>query len=305
MTTRLLLLIAGFLAAVPAQAEILLVGPGRPYGLPSEAIKVAKSGDVVRIDPGTYPDCAYVMAPNITIEGTREDTILRGKTCGQKGIIVAVGDNVTIRNLTLMGALSTSKNGAGIRAEGTNLTVHRVRFFDNENGILANPNPASRIAISESTFERNGKCDPECAHGIYIHRIAALRVENSLFRDQRVGHHIKSRAAMTEIIGNTIADGTTGTASSLIDIPNGGTTLIAGNTLQKGPHSANATIAIAFGAEGGVPASSSVRITANHFSNDGGTNVAFVRNFSTVAVRLDTNVLTGAVTPLLGPGALD
>ena len=37
-----------------------------------------------------------------------------------------------------------------------------------------------------------------------------------------VGHHIKSRALKTMVMGNTIEDGPDGTASYEVDAPNGG-----------------------------------------------------------------------------------
>ena len=45
-----------------------------------------------------------------------------------------------------------------IRQEGRNLTIERVRFIDNENGILGGPSPDSTVIIRNSVFERNGVC---------------------------------------------------------------------------------------------------------------------------------------------------
>lgn len=285
-------------------ATSVLVGPQRLYKMPSEAAKVARAGDTVRIDPGTYVDCAYWSAPNLIIEGAGDGVVIRDKSCGDKGIFVITADNVTVRNLTLAGAAGPSKNNAGIRLEGSGLTVNGVRFLDNENGILANANPTSQITISNSLFERNGKCEPECAHGIYVNRVDRLRVTNSTFRDQRIGHHIKSRARNTEITACTIDDGPTGTASYLIDIPNGGSVNIVNNVLHKGPLSENRAIAIAVGAEGGSPDTAHFRIAGNRFFSDTPGTVAFVRNFTTVPARIERNALTGNVTPLVGPGTV-
>ena len=99
-----------------------------------------------------------------------------------------------------------------------NLTVEGSRFRDNENGILSGPSPRSRIVIRNSVFTGNGKCDPECAHGIYIGAIDSLGVAGCTFLQQNEGHHIKSRALHTEIVGNTIKDGPAGTASFAVDV---------------------------------------------------------------------------------------
>lgn len=282
----------------------LLVGPQRAHKLPSDAAKAARAGDTIRIDPGTYVDCAYWSAPNLIIEGAGgpSSVVIRDKSCGDKGIFVITADNVTVRNLTLAGATGPSKNNAGIRLEGSSLTVHSVRFLDNENGILANSSPTSQITVDNSLFERNGKCEPECAHGIYVNRVDRLRVTNSTFRDQRVGHHIKSRARNTEVTACTIDDGETGTASYLIDIPNGGSVNIVNNTLHKGKLSQNRGTAIAVGAEGGFPETAHFRVAGNRFISDMSDSVAFVRNFTTVPARIERNTLTGNVVPLAGPG---
>lgn len=294
-------------AASPGQAQpaaSLLVGPQRLYKLPSDAAKAARPGDTIRIDPGTYVDCAYWSASNLIIEGAGDGVVIRDKSCGDKGIFVITADNVTVRNLTLAGAAGPSKNNAGIRLEGSSLTVHSVRFLDNENGILANSNPTSQITIDNSLFERNGKCEPECAHGIYANRIERLRITNSTFRDQRVGHHIKSRARNTEVTACTIADGETGTASYLIDIPNGGSVNIVNNTLHKGKLSQNRGTAIAVGAEGNFPDTAHFRIAGNRFRNDMTDTVTFVRNYTTVPARIERNALPGNVVPLVGPGTV-
>ena len=38
--------------------NILTVGPDKTYALPSEAARAAKQGDIIRIFPGLYTDCA-------------------------------------------------------------------------------------------------------------------------------------------------------------------------------------------------------------------------------------------------------
>jgi hypothetical protein len=76
---------------------------------------------------------------------------------------------VTVRGVTLRGARSENANGAGIRGEGVNLTVERVRFLDNEHGILLAGVPRGALLVRDSSFIGHGSCEPACAHGI-IHR---------------------------------------------------------------------------------------------------------------------------------------
>ena len=205
-----------------------------------------------------------------------------------------------MRNITFTAAHASSHNGSGIRAEGVNLTVEASRFIDNEDGILAGDNAGSTIVIRDSYFSGNGNCIAACAHGIYANHIALLRVENSQFLEQHVGHHIKSRAARTEILNNSVRDGAKGSASYLVDLPNGGSALISGNRLEKGALSQNTQVAIAIGAEGERPENPAGEfvIEDNIFSNRTGMKTAFVKNYTSSPVRLGNNRFSGAVTPL-------
>ena len=292
------------LAAVPAMAATLVVGPGQTYKLPSQAIAAAKPGDTVQILPGDYVDCAVVRQNDITIEGkgAAKAVIMSDKTCAGKGILVTDGNNITVRNMTLTRAAVPDRNGAGIRAEGGNLTVDGVRFINNENGILSNDGPTATIVIRNSYFDRNGVCYRYCAHGIYIGNIKKLVVEHSVFFDTHQAHNIKSRAADTQVIGCTIEDGPNGTSSYLIDIPNGGSVLIEGNTMEKGPKSENHTTAIMIGEEGVTHISRRFTIKDNTFTNDMPYPTYFVDNITRGEAILTGNKFKGRVTPLAGLG---
>ena len=133
------------LCAFPAAARILEVGLTRALTQPSQAAALADSGDFVRIDPGIYADCAVWRTSRLVIEATGPGVVLAGKTCLEMGIFIIAANDVTIRGITFAGARVIWHNGAGIRAEGRNLTVEHSRFLDNENGILAG-GPGQRAA---------------------------------------------------------------------------------------------------------------------------------------------------------------
>jgi hypothetical protein len=298
-----LLLALAPLAAPPAAARTLEVGENREFKMPSEAIRVAKDGDRVVIDPGEYFDCAVVFQSKITIEGAKPDgsTVLTDKPCQGKALLVTTGNDITLRNLTLQRARVPDMNGAGIRAEGINLTIERVKFINNQNGILAAPNPTSTITVRESEFLRNGYCSP-CAHGIYVNALTLLRVERSLFADTRQAHHIKSRASRTEIIGVETRDGDSGTASYHIDIPNGGSLVVRDSTMQKGPKAENRTTAIMIGAEGVSQPTREIIIENNTMINTGSYQTFMVVNLTATEAMLKNNRLTGRIQPLRGDG---
>jgi hypothetical protein len=285
-----------------AQARTLEVGANKEFKMPSEAAAKAEDGDRITIAPGEYFDCAIWKKKNLTIEGTGPGVIITDKICQGKALFVVQGANTTIRNLTLTRARVPDMNGAGIRMEGANMTVDHVRFINNQDGILT-ANTGGSLTVLDSEFDRNGVCAPTCAHGIYANKLDLVHVERSKFTDTRQGHHIKSRAARTEVIDSNIADGTEGTASYLIDIPNGGDVLIRGNTMQKGPMAENHSAAIVIGAEGVNNRTNEIRVENNTFSNTGSYSTLFVRNLTATEAELKGNKLSGQVKALQGDGS--
>jgi nitrous oxidase accessory protein NosD len=287
-----------------ASAATLTVGPDQQFKLPSEAARATKTGDVVRIAPGTYRDCSVWWADKLTIEGS--GAVITGNVCGYKALFVISGNDTTIRGITFTGATSPAGNGAGIRAEGTNLTIEDATFTDNQDGVLAGEDADSTITIRNSTFDGNGACEPNmgCAHGVYVGHIALLHIEHSRFTDTKVGHHIKSRAWRTEIVDNHIEDGPQGTSSYLVDLPEGGSLELRDNTLEKGPLSQNHLAAVSIGEEKLLVPVKQLLLSGNVFTNDG-RDTYFLRNETPVPAILSGNEFKGhKVTPLHGSGVL-
>jgi len=286
-----------------AQARTLEVGEGKTYKMPSLAAAAARDGDVVKIYPGEYFDCAVWQANKLVVEGVgpADKVVITDKACNGKALFITTGADVTIRNLTLTRARVADANGAGIRGEGEMLLVEGVRFINDQNGILTGFD-GSTVIVRDSVFERNGTCEQACSHGIYVGHSKLLRVEHSRFSDTRQGHHIKSRAERTEIIGNTITDGPEGTASYLIDIPNGGSAVIRDNTMEKGPLAENRSTAISIGAEGVTQPTRELLVENNSFRNAGSYDTMFVSNFTATEAVLRGNRVSGRAKPLKGDG---
>jgi hypothetical protein len=290
----------------PAEAKTLEVGPNKPYKMPSEAIAAAADGDRVVIAPGEYFDCAVVRPNNLVIEGSDPagTAVMTDKACQGKALLVTTGSGIVVRNLTLTRVRVPDGNGAGIRAEGASLTVERVHFINNQDGILTGAPEGSTLTVRDSEFIRNGACEGACSHGIYAGHIALLRVERSRFFETRHAHHIKSRAARTEVIDCDISDGADGTSSYLVEIPNGGSVVVRGSKMQKGPQSENHTAAIMIGAEGVTQMTREISIVGNSFRNDGSYPTAFVQNLTATEAELRDNRLSGTVKPLVGDGSV-
>jgi hypothetical protein len=315
----LLTLILGLAGPAPAPAQPALVrppptgmslkvGPAERFTRPSEAAANAREGDTVLIAPGQYTDCAIWRTPGVTIAAAPGGpVVISGPICGGKALFVIAAPRITITGLTFRGAGSPEGNGAGIRAEGGDLTIRRSRFEGNENGILAASTPAATMLIEDSVFIGNGALLPghACAHGIYVNALARLTIRRSRFEGTRVCHHVKSRAARTEVLDSQILDTPEGNASYLIDVPNGGDLLVRGNTLRKGPRSGNWGTTIAIGLEGVTLPTNSLRVEGNRFENLLAGSTVFVRNRSATPAELVGNTLSGTVVPLEGPGAVE
>jgi hypothetical protein len=288
-----------------AAAYTLLVGPGRPFLTPSAAARVAMDGDTIKITPvpGGYYDCAIWSANHLIIEGEGQGAVLTDMTCQGKAIFVVVGNDTTIRNLTFARARVPSFNGAGIRAEGTNLRVENSRFINNESGILAASAPDSTITIVGSEFIQNGKCySNHCTSGVTTGDLAALNISRSIFSETKGGGHISSGALSTELADNQIADGEAGTAAYLVELPNGGSLVMRNNRLTKGLHSSNPGIAIKVMAGFGAQPVRTLLFEHNSLRTDGNKKVVFVFNWSRTRAKLNDNTYYGAVKPSSSDG---
>lgn len=252
-----------------AHAATLRVGPQHALKLPSQAARIAQDGDTVEIEAGDYRrDAAVWRANNLTLRGVNGMARLfsDGATVEGKGIWVIKGANTVVEGIGFFDARVPDRNGAGIRLEGANLTVRRCLFRDNENGILAGANRASEVLVEDSEFDRNGHGDGY-SHNLYIGAIARFTLRDSVSRQARAGHQVKSRAAISVIANNRIEDGPGGRSSYLVDLPSGGDAEVTGNTLHQGPLAENFTM-LAYGAENLPHAVNRLRVSGNTFIND-------------------------------------
>jgi hypothetical protein len=195
------------------------------------------------------------------------------------------------------------KNGAGIRQEGTNLTVLRCSFHDSQEGILTGANPSSRIRIEASVFDANGYGDGY-SHNMYIGHVGCFEIVGCWTHRARVGHNIKSRADTNRILYNRISNEADGTASRDIDLPNGGWTLILGNVLQHGPATQNSNMC-GYGMEGLSNPSHDMTVACNTFVTQRSAG-AFVQlpATGTDTLRLLDNLFVGAASALTGSAAV-
>jgi hypothetical protein len=263
------MLLLGLILAVLSNVgtRTIQVGPGEKYEKPCQAFKDAQDGDTIEIDAtGKYNgDVCRISANNLTIRGIhgRARIDAAGQEAEGKAIWVVDGNDIVIENIEFSGCKVPDLNGAGIRQEGTNLTVRACCFHDNENGILSGRNPASEILVESTEFARNGHGDGY-SHNIYIGNIRKFTARFCYSHEARGGHLVKSRAAENHILYNRLTD--EGESSYKLDLPNGGLAHVIGNVFQQSPTTSNSTV-LAFGEEGPLPASRLLVIN-NTFVND-------------------------------------
>jgi hypothetical protein len=279
---------------------VLSVGPGKAYATPCAAFAVAKDGSIIEIDAaGSYVgDVCGITRNNLTIRGIngRPKIDANGKNAMGKGSWVVSGSNTTIDNIEMYGAGVPDKNGAAIRLDGKHLTLRGSFLHDNENGILTNNDGVSNVVIEHTEFANNGYGDGY-SHNLYVGHVASLVFRFNYSHDAKVGHNLKSRAALNTIAYNRFSSEGSGTPSYEIDLPDAGTAYVLGNVIQQPANNRNPSL-LSFGAESTNNGEQKLYVVNNTFLNDNATQGTFISLGSGVTrpVLIQNNVFAGAGT---------
>jgi len=277
-------------------AKTWLVGPDFQLKSPSQAIKLAKDGDIIKIMAGLYEnDYARITQNDIMLIGVNGFAHLKssGPVPGGKAIWTIDGKNVHIQNIEFSGAKVPDKNGAGVRLQNGSLTIENCYFHGNEMGLMTSGNSDINLYIYNSEFSNNRQdyaVTGRLSHNIYVGNISRFVMENSISRGAQYGHTIKSRAKNTLLRGNRIFDEGEISASYLIDLPNGGRAVIENNYLYKNKGAQNNAL-ISYGTEGMKYKENKLSIRLNTAINEAGKAV-LLRNRSNSEVILVGNTLT-------------
>jgi len=232
-------------------AATLSVGSGKVYTTPCRAFAAAANGDIVEIDAaGSYSgDVCGIYASNLTIRGVngRPKIDANGKNAMGKGIWVVNGAGTVVENVKMFGAKVIDRNGAAIRLDGRDLTLRRVYFHDNENGLLTSNDGVSNIVIENSEFGYNGYGDGY-SHNLYIGHVNSLIFRGNYSHDANAGHDLKSRANTNTIVYNRFSS-STAHPSYEIDLSNAGTSYVIGNVIEQPSQQSNSAMLV-YGEEG-------------------------------------------------------
>lgn len=235
--------------AVPAAGRTIEAGPPEAHGF-AQAVAQAQDGDTIHLGVGAYFECAFVRVKDLTIQGDGDASVLTDATCAGKAILVAQADNLTLRDLVLARARVSDMNGAGVRLEAQGLVLERVRFLNDQVGLLAGAGGPGTVRVSECRFEGGGVAGDRPGAALLVGGIGRLMVEQSSFAGVR-GGQISTAAGRTELVGNQIETGVEPGAGFAV-IATGGTLVMRDNVIAVGPNPAPrdaAVLAESIGAE--------------------------------------------------------
>ncbi|MDX1736017.1 MAG: right-handed parallel beta-helix repeat-containing protein [Halioglobus sp.] len=307
LLTRLALLLAlAGCAQAALAARTWQVGPERELRVPSQAARVAESGDTVEIDAGQYyNDYAVWNQDDLTIRGVDGIAKLGSNRLipNDKGIWIINGKNLVLENLEFSGARVRDTNGAGIRHQGGSLTIRNAYFHHNEFSILTGRNTEADIDISNSRFWYQQRAT-RFSHGIYIGTVRRFTLTGSHFKGTDQGHQIKSRALENFIAYNRIEEKEIGGSSRLIDLPNCGRSVVMGNDMHQGAATANMEI-IGYGAEGCEERSAAQKrlfVVNNTLVNEAIAGTLVSNHAEDAYALIANNLVFGRAWLLRGPG---
>jgi hypothetical protein len=257
-------------APVPAQtaaAPFTVAESGRGFDTLAGAIASIGGGSgTILIAPGSYRQCAVQEGGRVAYVARVPGTALfDGVACEGKAALVLGGRSARVEGLVFANIRVPDGNGAGIRLEAGDLTVHESLFRDGENGILVASDHNGTIRIDRSTFSGLGFCpeDGGCAHSIYNSGNGALIVTRSRFERGTGGHYVKSRGARLEVTDSSFDDSRGHGTNYMIDISNGASGTIARNTFVQGEDKENYSAFISVAPEGVEHSSAGLAVTDN------------------------------------------
>ena len=268
-----------------ADARTLAVGPGREFAKPSLAAQAAQDGDTVSIAAGEYFDCAVWGANRLTVVGEGGGATLTDSACQGKAAFIIVGDGVTLRNLGFARIRVPEDNGAGIRAQGRDLTVEDSRFVNDQVGILG-AGAGGFLKVVNCTFtEQGSSLTGRINYAVRASGYDLLRIERSVFEQARGGADVSSEGARTELVGNRLLD-EGGHMEGPLVLVQGGSLLLEGNTIELAAGAAARPGVVL--AVGEAPA---IAVRGNTLAGAGAAGVPLLRNWTGQDAAVGANTL--------------
>jgi len=304
MRIAALVLFSAVLAA-PAMSQsggaFTVAETGQSFARLQDAVNAIGGGDgTIRIAPGRYRDCAVQEEGAVAFVAEKAGSaVFESAICEGKATLVLRGHAARVEGLVFLHNEVEDGNGAGIRIEKGDLDVVNAMFLDSQSGILSASDPTSAIRIDRSTFAGLGK-DPtgNGAHGVYIGDYGSLSITRSRFERGNGGHYLKSRAPRIEVTDSSFDDSKGSHTNYMIDLSNGATGRIAGNTFVVGPNKDNYSTMITVAPEGRERSSTGLVVENNTASvaPDFEWKTTFVGNWTNDTVLVRNNRLGERIT---------
>lgn len=292
---------AAVLVAQPVPEAFTVVETGQSFGTLQEAVDAIGQGrGTIRIQPGTYRQCAVQEAGVIVYEAPQPGSVtFTARSCEGKAAFVLRGVGAEIRGITFSNMRVPDGNGAGIRLEKGALNVAYGRFENSQQGILTADDPTGRIYITRSTFTGLGTCENSagCAHSIYIGNYGSLTVRESRFERGMGGHYVKARSREVVIENNSFDDANGKATNYMIDLPAGSIGRIADNWFVQGRDKENYSAFIALGAEDLLHDSNGLKVENNEARFVPGLtrNSVFLADWTASRVVMQGNTIAGGI----------
>lgn len=301
-------------AAQGAQAATYHVGANRDSKTLGAVLGKLKPGDIVEVDPGTYPEVDNIMANGtreapITIRGaagqTRpifdadgKDTSGRGSI--PRGVFQVEGAYIVLEHLEFKNARN-GNNAAGVRLnDSTNAVIRDCKVTYCDMGIFGGDHETALIDRCEVAFNGTSSFNGG-SHNFYMHGNRVV-VRDSYIHDSLFGQNYKSRAHYNELWNNWIVNSEEGEvgcvdAAGNTDKPNSNVLMVGNTIISRPDRTGNGQKYVLFGSELG--ASHNGTLYMFHNTCVAGTNrIKFITLDDPQArAVVSDNVFTGAGSP--------
>jgi hypothetical protein len=285
-------LAATALAFLPlsAAAEVLDVGPEKPFARIEEAAKKAAPDDVIQIHP--LPDgkpytkpVLLVRTPRLTFRGMKTPdgrrVCLDGEGFDYSGsgpVPRAIfqfdpgADGCVVEGLELRNARNGSANGAGVRVnQASDVAVRDCDIHHNDMGMMSNGDVAKQtcrnLRVESCVIHHNGsESRAGYNHNLYLGGTSVILRACEVFAST-TGHNVKSRAHYNRIEYCYIHDSANREfdlvdAAGNTDVPESHAVLLGNVIVKASPCKGNRSV-IHFGQDGGKDHQGTIHLVHN------------------------------------------
>lgn len=257
----------------PSGARVTIHVPGDAPTI-SDAVSLARPGDLVLVAPGVYHESVRVSTPRVTLRGeSREKVVIDGRLRQPNGVVVTAPgvavQNLTVRNNTQNGVLVTgsAKAAAGLPGQsgGYDIGDEPVTFLKSflvsyvtatRNGLYGIYAFSTQNGVIEHSYTSGG-----ADSGIYVGQCKPCRivVRDNIAELNAVGYEGTNASGDMYVVGNRLVGNRVGLTTNSDHqeklVPQRGSViagnLIAANQQRATPEQADGGWGTGIGIDGG------------------------------------------------------